>query len=186
MLDRLAGTLLEDGTRVLLLGNGVAELTPGTLTLLRRYFGGPAADGALPGRVRRWVEAQSSRSADGAEAGPHLYHPLEARLGTTSLVLRFVPALAGADAILVSERPATPGEAELRRLGLTGRETQILQLLMTGASDREIAAGLRIAPGTVRKHLDNLYRKLGVRRRSQAVAMALDLIPPVVSTGAGS
>jgi ATP/maltotriose-dependent transcriptional regulator MalT len=75
---------------------------------------------------------------------------------------------------------------------LTQRETQILSLLMTGSSDREIAHELRVAPGTVRKHLDNLYRKHGVRRRAQAVAMALELLPPptgrsaATTTGAGS
>jgi DNA-binding CsgD family transcriptional regulator len=33
----------------------------------------------------------------------------------------------------------------------------------------------------VRKHLDNLYRKLGVRRRTQAVAMALELLSPAAT-----
>ena len=43
-----------------------------------------------------------------------------------------------------------------------------------GRRDREVAAVLFIAPGTVRKHLDNVYAKLGVRSRAQAVAVTVD------------
>jgi DNA-binding CsgD family transcriptional regulator len=41
-------------------------------------------------------------------------------------------------------------------------------------TNREIAAILFIAIGTVRKHLDNIYAKLGVRSRAQAVAVTGD------------
>ena len=45
---------------------------------------------------------------------------------------------------------------------LSARERQILRLVASGMTNREIAAVLFIAPGTVRKHLDNVYAKLGV------------------------
>lgn len=51
------------------------------------------------------------------------------------------------------------------------REREILRLVASGMTNREIAACLFIAPGTVRKHLDNIYTKLGVRSRAQAVAV---------------
>jgi DNA-binding CsgD family transcriptional regulator len=53
---------------------------------------------------------------------------------------------------------------------LTARETEILRLVADGKTNREIAAALYISPGTVRKHLDNIYEELDVANRAQAVA----------------
>jgi DNA-binding CsgD family transcriptional regulator len=63
----------------------------------------------------------------------------------------------------------------LRRRGLhndllTLREREILMLVARGWTNAEVAANLWIAPGTVRKHLDNIYEKLGVHTRTAAVA----------------
>lgn len=54
---------------------------------------------------------------------------------------------------------------------LTARERTVVRLVADGMTNREIAAALFVAPGTVRKHLDNVYRKLGVRSRAEAVAV---------------
>jgi DNA-binding CsgD family transcriptional regulator len=56
---------------------------------------------------------------------------------------------------------------------LSTREREILRLVASGMTNREIASRLFIAPGTVRKHLDNIYAKLGARSRAQAVAVTL-------------
>lgn len=53
---------------------------------------------------------------------------------------------------------------------LTPREREILTWVAHGKTNREIAAALYLAPGTVRKHLDNVYAKLGVGNRAAAVA----------------
>ena len=58
---------------------------------------------------------------------------------------------------------------------LTERERQVLHLLCTGLSNPEIAAELIIATGTVKKHLHNIYGKLGVRNRSQAILRTEEL-----------
>jgi len=58
---------------------------------------------------------------------------------------------------------------------LTERELEILQLIAGGLSDREIAETLNIAVNTVKKHASTIYGKLGVKRRTQAVALARDL-----------
>ena len=58
---------------------------------------------------------------------------------------------------------------------LTKRELEILQQIERGLSDREIAKTLNIAVSTVKRHAVNIYRKLGAKRRTQAVALARDL-----------
>lgn len=59
------------------------------------------------------------------------------------------------------------------RQGLTQRESEILSLVVTGLSNRGIASRLVIGDETVKSHLRAIYRKLGVRDRTSAVATAL-------------
>lgn len=56
---------------------------------------------------------------------------------------------------------------------LTARETELLGFLVQGRSNREIAASLGLAEGTVRIHLSNIFEKLGVHDRTQAAIMAI-------------
>ncbi len=57
---------------------------------------------------------------------------------------------------------------------LTRREAEVLALLARGRSNRAIGAALFVSPGTVRKHLEHLYAKLGVKTRTAAASCALD------------
>jgi DNA-binding NarL/FixJ family response regulator len=56
--------------------------------------------------------------------------------------------------------------------GLTGREAEVLRLVAGGASNREVGARLSISEATVRRHLANIFRKLGVSSRTAASAWA--------------
>ena len=67
----------------------------------------------------------------------------------------------------VSHRAMTAESVAARTL--TPRERQVLRLVAAGLSNSEVAAALFLAPGTVRKHLDNIYSKLGVHNRTAAV-----------------
>lgn len=58
---------------------------------------------------------------------------------------------------------------------LTEREVEVLRYVAIGLSNREIGQQLSIAQGTVKQHLSNVYRKLGVRNRVQAVVWANQL-----------
>jgi LuxR family maltose regulon positive regulatory protein len=58
---------------------------------------------------------------------------------------------------------------------LSDRELEILRLVAQGLPDREVAEKLVVVIGTVKKHLSNIYGKLGVRSRTQAVARAHEL-----------
>ncbi|MCA9943643.1 MAG: hypothetical protein KC449_09195 [Anaerolineales bacterium] len=55
---------------------------------------------------------------------------------------------------------------------LSERELEVLRLVADGRSNREIAGELFVTVGTVKKHLNNVYGKLGVARRTEAVAQA--------------
>jgi DNA-binding CsgD family transcriptional regulator len=76
------------------------------------------------------------------------------------------PDLAAAESLL---RPAAARDA----LGLTARELQVLALVAAGKSNHAIAAELFISDHTVRRHLQNIFRKLGVSSRAAATAFAV-------------
>jgi DNA-binding NarL/FixJ family response regulator len=57
--------------------------------------------------------------------------------------------------------------------GLTRREIEILKMLASGMGDRQIAYKLRLRHKTIRNHVSNLYRKLQISDRSQAVLYAM-------------
>ena len=56
---------------------------------------------------------------------------------------------------------------------LSERETEVLVLVARGLSNDQIAQQLHLAPATVKRHLANIYERVGVRSRSEAVRMAL-------------
>lgn len=58
---------------------------------------------------------------------------------------------------------------------LSSRELEILELIATGASNKEIASKLYITEGTVKNHVTNILGKLGVRDRTQAAIKAKDM-----------
>jgi two-component system, NarL family, response regulator LiaR len=64
------------------------------------------------------------------------------------------------------------------RSELTDREWEVLDMLASGARTDEIAQALVLSPETVRSHMKNLYRKLGVRSREQAIDAARRLREP--------
>lgn len=63
-------------------------------------------------------------------------------------------------------------EEDLRVDRLTRRQRTILEHLTRGETDTQIAHALGIAPSTVNKHLEQIYRRLGVRTRTAAAAVA--------------
>jgi DNA-binding CsgD family transcriptional regulator len=61
-------------------------------------------------------------------------------------------------------------------LGLTGQELKVLERLAEGLSNKEIARRLGLSPHTVKTHVSNLFAKLEVRRRTEAISKARDLL----------
>ncbi|MET8828248.1 response regulator transcription factor [Streptomyces sp. NPDC004610] len=58
--------------------------------------------------------------------------------------------------------------------GLTARETEVLRLIASGRDNTEIATALAIGVQTVKNHVTNVFAKLGVRDRAQAVIVAYE------------
>ncbi|HTD99457.1 MAG TPA: response regulator transcription factor [Mucilaginibacter sp.] len=70
-------------------------------------------------------------------------------------------------------------ENELRKLNLSKRELEVLQLMAGGLSNQEIADKLFVSLNTVKTHSAQIFEKMEVKRRTQAVEMAkrLSIIP---------
>jgi len=75
--------------------------------------------------------------------------------------------------VVVQPAPEVAGvgidEKELARLGLSGREQEVLQLMAEGLSNQEIADRLFVSLNTVKTHCFRIFEKLDVRRRTQAI-----------------
>ena len=105
-------------------------------------------------------------------------HATAARLGAVPL-LREIELLARHARIDLTEVPAAaPIEREpspIERLGLTAREAEVLGLVATGMSNREIAEALFISEKTASVHVSNILGKLSVSNRVEAAAVAYRL-----------
>jgi LuxR family maltose regulon positive regulatory protein len=75
----------------------------------------------------------------------------------------------------LSAGASIPNYAQLLSEPLSERELEVLRLIASGLSNREIARDLFVTPGTAKRHVHNIYRKLEVRSRTQAIARARDL-----------
>jgi len=121
----------------------------------------------------QWVLVDS-QSANGTTVNgqPITTHSLRGgdriRIGSTPLL--FVP-VADPQATITEEPPADEAKAP----PLSEREREILALVGTGRTDRQIADELYISVATVRSHLDRIRDKTGCRRRPELTRLAIEL-----------
>ena len=108
----------------------------------------------------------------GIDAYVHKSSSVEELLATVTALSRDG---AGGDNVVVSMP-----RGSLERIGdghegaITDRELEVLVLVARGLSNRQIASSLVLSEATVKRHLANLYSKIGVGSRSEAVRTALD------------
>jgi DNA-binding CsgD family transcriptional regulator len=67
-------------------------------------------------------------------------------------------------------------------MGLTERETEVLTWVAEGKSNRDVGIILGIKSATVKKHLEHIFRKIGVETRTAAVASVLRATHQIVKT----
>ena len=65
-------------------------------------------------------------------------------------------------------------EADRRKFGLTPREIDIVSVVVTGLSNKEIAQTLKITHDTVKHHMSNIFDKLGVSSRLELAVFAFN------------
>lgn len=169
-LDELIA-VLEQGlaaseTAVLALGaDGAIAAASGTaLDLLHSYFPGTIGS-TLPAEIEEWLRGATAIAPA----------PLVVAGDRGSLTVREAAA-DSPRSLLVLEEERTATAAELRSLGLTRRQSEVLHLLARGHGVERIAAELFISPQTVRKHLEHIYRRLEVNTREAAVKMARNAV----------
>jgi DNA-binding CsgD family transcriptional regulator len=134
---------------ILLAADGHIDFaSPAARRLVREYFAVPP-EAELPPALARWLESGSQT----------LVRRLDERQLTVDR---------SGDALMLEETR--------EELGLTPRERQILAWVARGKTNPEIAEILWVAPSTVRKHLENIYAKLGVRTRTEAATRFLGLL----------
>lgn len=134
---------------ILLCGESHVELvSPPARRLLREFFANETA-ARLPRALAAWLEAGAIGTFLGCR-------------GERRLAVR-----RAGDALLLEEQSDA--------LPLTARERDVLALVAQGKTNDQIAQRLWLSPGTVRKHLENTYRKLGVRTRTAAATRFLGL-----------
>ena len=79
-------------------------------------------------------------------------------------------------AAAIKETKSSHNNSEMNLIeALTSREEEVLEQIANGASNQEIALALSIALGTVKNHLKNIYAKLNVNSRTQALSRAREL-----------
>ena len=69
------------------------------------------------------------------------------------------------DVLLIDDHPLMPS--------LSPRQLEVLRLMLTGLSNREMASHLEIAPNTVKQHVGSIYSALGAHTRAQAITSAV-------------
>jgi DNA-binding CsgD family transcriptional regulator len=151
----------------------VQSIASSALTLLESYF--PKSPGVqqLPEHLWSWVKHQVHLGTPEFNSSSARL-PLRIQQHGRELVIRLVVESAGGRyLLLLAEEPTASPKQSLALLGLSPRETEVLALVMEGKDNKAIALQLAVGVSTVRKHLENIYQKLGVQSRTEAIAQAL-------------
>ena len=179
ILAQIKQVLNQDGVIILGIDEQVQFMTQRAECLLNQYFS-PYIPFPLPESLRSWFKHQISQlSFDSDVFLPCLslnILSLNIEKGVKELVINLIPDPTREQYILLLKEKEIQlfSIATLALLGLSQRETEVLFWIAQDKSNSGISKVLSCSEGTVRKHLENIYKKLDVQTRLGAVMFALE------------
>lgn len=174
LLRQFKQALDQEGVISLTIEGQVRVMTPQAEQLLSQYFGCQGFH-LLPDSLQRWFKQQISRLPFDGDV-PLFWVPLHIEQSRQQLVVRLITDPFREQYLLLLEEQELPSFSisALESLGLTQREAEVLFWVAKDKSNAEIGKILDCCEGTVRKHLEHLYKKLEVKTRMGAVITALE------------
>lgn len=128
---------------------------------------------SLPSDLLQWIQSQTAMSNESGEVRRPL-EPLAIPGPSGTLFVRCCEC-SSIFILVFEERAASFPLSKLIHHGLTRRESEILCWVAEGKTNPEIGTILSISPRTVQKHLERVYRLLGVENRHAAMRIVLDV-----------
>jgi DNA-binding CsgD family transcriptional regulator len=154
---------------VLTKGHRVSAMTPRAAHLIRTYVA-PMRGHRLPEVMERWLLAEGRRVPAAIDMPRR---PLLVERAGTCLVARLVWHPGHLLLLLHEDATQSVDPRRLAVLGLSRREAEVLAWVAEGKTNGDIATILGTSVRTVEKHLEHVFRKLGVENRTAAMARAL-------------
>jgi DNA-binding CsgD family transcriptional regulator len=125
-------------------------------------------DGPAPDAIVQWKRRQN------ISLPSQLHEPLQLRAQQGELMIRIVTQSEETDSLLLTYTPKESSQSAVLFPKLTPRENEVLHWIAQAKSNPEIACILGISVGTVYRHVENVFSKLGINNRASAMLLALE------------
>ena len=161
---------------------------PGLIAAPEQYRNGLEPEGGLSARDMTWVRTFYPPLTPNDYRDLRAFESVTLNIGPggqSNFVIRpaatrkyDIGTFGASDTVIVlfEEQRSQGDYAPLRKLGLTERETEVLYWISQGKSNPEIGMIIGASAGTVKKHAQSIFAKLGVEGRSNALLLALDVL----------
>ncbi len=167
----LESAIEQEGRGIIQVGwdGTIQSISAYAKSLLTSYFSLSTQSATrLPLLAQKWLE-------DLKLLGRQAHHqPLSLKKrGKTLLIQTLLSKKSGPPILLLTEieDPSTSTQGPAEALGLTKREAEVLHWVAMGRTNQEVGIILAIRAGTIKKHLENIYQKLGVQTRTAAALL---------------
>ncbi len=171
--QQLQRSLNHLGTIVLDSELQIRSIAPQAIIWLETYFAkSTCSHQQLPDRLQSWLRYQIDCLTRNIPI-PHVCLPLRIQRAGRELTIRLTIELQETQYLLLLTEQTLSSLNSLALLELSQRETEVLKLIIQGKDNKAIATQLSVNISTIRKHLENIYTKFGVKSRTEAIAFAL-------------